>query len=61
LLITAQQGITLRAVGDDRVYLGPSTGLRTGRYLDVGGKARPTRADDASISHLFNDLLSHLN
>ena len=36
---------------DQRVYLS--------RYLDVGGTARPTSADDTSVSDFFSDLLSH--
>jgi hypothetical protein len=51
LLIAAQQRVALRPVGDNRVY--------PGRYLDVGGKAGPARADYTRLFDFFNNLLSH--
>ncbi len=59
LLIATQQGVALRTVGDDR--LGSGNGVYLSRYLDVGGKAGPARADDAGLFDSLNDLFRHLN
>ena len=51
LLVHPQQGLTLRAVDDDRVRLGVE--------LHMGGKARAARADNAGAFHESGQIFFH--